>query len=525
MVTYVAKVGAWEAAVASMAAKDGSATPSCASPIAAANPSRRRSVPDDIGLKSPLGHSFDACDSESAGDGAIEPWDRTQSGVAMSDGGGAHSTGGGVDSPARRPARLEDASTQTEDDDSQWLGDVCCGGGVDAKFRFRERRSILHKSMSNLEHKGILPPARPTRNSEPFTQSARAVLTGAHDLQTFRDTRPGAALLSSATGEEQVSLIFSFGAEVARLVADVVEAQRQAEEAAAWVGGLFCEDQTRRAIADEALAKAEWRRSEAEQRLAGALQRAEEAESRAAQLEEADARALLLTARVSELERKEEEATAAVTAALKPKLEDVSMTKALQAAEEKAAASAERANAAERRCEELMVRVDVLEREAVERQLDDNYVQAVAAERAKVLEKDKADLEVRLADALCRAATAEAQVGTGNTRVRDLERRCVELLARAEAAERAQSQGSTVVVSPQQEACGGWSGQDEALRDALQRIRIFEVERTSAALLLEDLSRRCDEAAAALASSCSELARTQALLRCEQRLSEQLRCV
>ncbi len=235
--------------------------------------------------------------------------------------------------------------------------------------------------------------------------------------------------------------------------------------------------------------------------------------------QEAEARADDLEARIAELEAK-----AAFRHAEDARLHCDAAARAL-AAEAAAIASSDRAREAERRAGELAARVETLEREAVERQLDDNYVQAVSAERTKALEREKAVLEARLESALSQTAAAEATAASAEGRGRELERRCADLERRAEAAERAQSQGSTAVVSPQQEANGAWSRNDEQLRDALQRIRIYEVERASSALLLEDLSRRYDEAASALSSGCAELGRTQALLRCEQRIAEQLRCV
>ena len=500
MVTYVAKVGAWEAAVAAVAAKESSTTPSCSSPLMGADGGRRRSLIEEE-LRSPLGRSVDGVD------GGDEPWERMCSVETRSDGSCAHCAGVAAgESPARRPSRLEDASTQTEDEELV-LGEDS-GGTGDAKLRFRKLRGVLHKTMSKLvvERDDTLPNPPPC----PFAQSACSV------LRSGASPHPKGCSCHPLTKRESFAAAVA-AAQVSRLISELGEARRQAAETAESIEKFLQDEMERTAAAAELLAAAERERSVAEERLAEALLRGKAVEEIAAlRAREVEERAATLVLRVAELEQRAEAEKAKDARLL---IESRSRAIEAGAVADAVEAATARAQAAERRNEELVARIELMEREAVERQLDDNYVQAVAAERAKALEKDKADLEGRLADALRQAATAEASTG----RIRELERRLVELHSRAEAAERAQSQVSTAVVSPQQEASGAFPGLDEALRDARQRIRIFEVERTSTALLLEDLSRRYDETAAALASSCSELARTQALLRCEQRLAEQLR--
>ena len=494
--TYVAKVGAWEAALAALALKD-----TCDSPIAGAGVAVTRCLADVDG-PSPVSPLARALDGSSGGDATgVAP---LECALSLLDDGGCGHCGGGDGSPARRPARLEDSSTQT---DSEGADEVDGKPGLVAgqKLRFRERRSLLHKSMSNLQQRGVLAGPSRSQQSGAFSQSALAVLMG-----------------SVAPCEAQEAAGWVVMGDLMRLVAEVAEARREAAEAAAWVEGVGRANSDRRASAEAALGAAEKRLLDLDVRLVDALRRADAAEAQetatAARMREAEARADDMTARVAGLEGQ----SVARRADDDRRYGDAG-ARAL-AAEAAAAASAACAREAERRARELAARVDALEREAVERQLDDNYVQAVSAERAKALERDKADLEARLETAISQAATAEAAAAAAGGRGRELERRCAELVVRAEAAERAQSQGSTAVVSPQQEASGAWSRNDEQLRDALQRIRIYEVERASAALLLGDLSRRYDEAAAALSSGCAELARTQALLRCEQRIAEQLRC-
>jgi colicin import membrane protein len=492
MVTYMAKVGAWEAALAAMTLKD--TARACESPIGSAV---TRSLADPEGLLpvSPLARTVDC--SGGGGSGGIAPLER-----ALDGSGDAH-CGGGDDSPARRPARLEDAGSQT---DSDWASEMDGEPGLEAaqKLRFRERRGLLHKSMSNLQQRGELAGLSRSQQQGAFSQSALAVLTCPATPCEIDEAGWVGAVVKR---------------DLVRLVAELADARREAAKAVAWMDGAGLADSDRRAAAEAALGKADESLRDSNFRLADALRRADAAGAQevAARVRarEAEARADYMAARVAGLE-------AARWADDDQRHVDAG-ARAL-AAKATAAALAAGAREAGRRTGELVARVDALEREAVERQLDDNYVQAVSAERAKGLERDKTDLEARLGSALAQATTAEAAAAAADGRVRELERRCAELVGRAEAAERAQSQGSTAVVSPQQEASGAWSQNDEQLGNALHHIRIYEVERVSAALLLEDLSSRYDEAAAALTSGSAELERTQAVLRCEQRISEQLRC-
>ena len=69
MVTYVAKVGAWEAALAAMALK--ATAPTCDSPMAGAT----RGLVDPEGLSpvSPLARTLDSSGGGDAGAGAVRP--------------------------------------------------------------------------------------------------------------------------------------------------------------------------------------------------------------------------------------------------------------------------------------------------------------------------------------------------------------------------------------------------------------------------------------------------------------------
>jgi predicted nuclease with TOPRIM domain len=581
MVTYLAKIGEWEAALASASQKEALATPVCASPVAGGNA---------VGC---IGEEEEDHDDETD----LTAWDKLFSSEKFHELMRRNSADGS-DCPMspllgrmKRNSIVEglggmwrSIGTQTEEEYS----------AKDAKLRFRERRSILNKSMSSLETRGYV-----HKSGELLSKSARAAMmanftfsTG-HDKSGLAPCTCGDAKASlGADGRCGVCLGFpsdrddgiepaskcvcaSLEPQLRSLATNIAKLRAQAAQTAA---GLAEEMEGEAATASARLGEAEAARREAEARIfAGEKLSAEMRErlaSSAAQTEELRRRNTELSHDIRELQERQEsrqaEETSGTAAAraqaaqikelaqrnaeLDRTVRDLETQAARQAVEassraatsqademaEKLASSTAQIQELRRRNAELdqanydlQSKLEDLERESsirsqdlshsIQRVFEEQRQQAWSSARLRELETENGDAKARLDEVLRQAEASTAQLVSSTARAQELERRCAELQAKVEALERVRSQSCTAAVSPHQEPEGGPAKPDEQLRDAVQRIRIFEVERTNTAFLLDDLARRYSDAAESLASGAAELERAQAMLRYEQEVSDKLR--